>query len=217
MTNYVTPPLAEELKEREIAFLDTAGNAYLEHPAVLIYIGERSKTPAKTNDGERDTRTFNPSGLQVILPLLCHPEWADRPYLEIDQIAGVAHGTVGWVLAELPRLGFIAEVGGRRRLLQPERLLQQWIEAYARLSDRDCCSVALTRIIWIGIRRSIPENMATSWAASLQPPVSLNIYVPAQSPFTERRLNRDFYSINGFGLPPRLLERMALSRRARIT
>jgi hypothetical protein len=26
----------------------------------------------------------------------------------------------------------MAEVGGKRRLLQPERLLQQWVEAYAR-------------------------------------------------------------------------------------
>ncbi len=49
----------------------------------------------------------------MIFPLLYHPEWADRPYLEIAQITGVAHGTVGWVFAELPRLGFIAEVGGK--------------------------------------------------------------------------------------------------------
>jgi hypothetical protein len=38
----------------------------------------------------------------------------------------------GWVLAELAKRGFMAEVGGKRRLLQPERLLQQWVEAYAR-------------------------------------------------------------------------------------
>jgi hypothetical protein len=44
----------------------------------------------------------------------------------------VAHGTVGWVLADLPTLGFIAEINGERRLLRPELLLKQWAEAYAR-------------------------------------------------------------------------------------
>ena len=130
VTNYVTPPLADALKQRGIAFLDEAGNAYLNHPPSLIWV--KGQRPKQKNGANPTTRTFNPGGLQVIFPLLCHPEWANRPYREIAQIAGVAHGTVGWVLAELPNLGFMAEVGGKRRLLQPERLLQQWVEAYAR-------------------------------------------------------------------------------------
>lgn len=131
VTNYVTPPLADALKERGIAFLDEAGNAYLNHPPLLVWVkGQRPNQ--KLNPPNVTTRTFNPGGLQVIFSLLCHPEWADRSYREIAQMAGVAHGTVGWVLAELPKLGFMAEVGGKRRLLQPERLLQQWVEAYAR-------------------------------------------------------------------------------------
>ncbi|MBI4526538.1 MAG: hypothetical protein HY695_22285 [Deltaproteobacteria bacterium] len=131
VTDYVTPPLADALKERGIAFLDAAGNAYLDHPPLLVWVkGQRPKeTPVTAN---LTTRTFNPGGLKVLFPLLCRPEWANRPYREIAQLAGVAHGTVGWVLAELPKLGFMAEVAGKRRLLQPERLLQQWVEAYAR-------------------------------------------------------------------------------------
>lgn len=131
VTNHVTPPLADALRERGIAFLDEAGNAYLNHPPLLIWVkGQRLKQ--KLDRANPTTRTFNPSGLQVIFPLLCHPEWTNRPYREIAAMAGVAHGTVGWVLAELPKLGFLAEVGGKRRLLQPERLLHQWVEAYAR-------------------------------------------------------------------------------------
>jgi len=131
VTNYVTPPLADALKERGIAFIDAAGNAYLNHPPLLVWVkGQKPKETLVT--ANLTTRTFNPSGIQVLFPLLCHPDWADRPYREIAQLAGVAHGTVGWVLAELPKLGFMAEVAGKRRLLQHERLLQQWVEAYAR-------------------------------------------------------------------------------------
>jgi len=131
VTDYVTPPLADVLKERGIAFLDAAGNAYLNHPPLLVWVKGQKPTQPLT-PANVPTRTFNPSGLQALFPLLCNPNWTDRPYREIAQLAGVAHGTVGWVLAELPKLGFMAEVGGRRRLLQPERLLQQWVEAYAR-------------------------------------------------------------------------------------
>jgi hypothetical protein len=77
-------------------------------------------------------RAFQASGLQVLFTLLCNPELADRPYREIAHLTGVAHGTVGWVMPELPRLGYIAEMKGRRRLLNPERLLKHWVEAYAR-------------------------------------------------------------------------------------
>jgi hypothetical protein len=131
VTDYLTPTLADILKERGIAFLDAAGNAYLNHPPLFVWVkGQKPIQPLL--NATVTTRTFKPSGLQVLFPLLCNPNWTDRPYREIAQLAGVAHGTVGWVFAELPKLGFIAEVGGKRRLLQPERLLQQWVEAYAR-------------------------------------------------------------------------------------
>jgi len=130
VTDYVTPPLADELRARRVAFIDTAGNAYLDRPPLLVWV--KGQRPAKRAAAQTAGRAFQASGLQVVFALLCHPEQVDLPYREIAKRAGVAHGTVGWVMAELPKLGFVAEVGGKRRLLQPERLLQQWVEAYAR-------------------------------------------------------------------------------------
>ncbi len=131
ITDYATPPLAEKLKARNIAFLDAAGNAYLNQPPIYVWIkGERpeDKPPADKVTG----RAFQASGLKVLFALLCHPEWVAEPYREIARLAGVAHGTVGWVMADLPKLGFLAEINGERRLLQPELLLKRWAEAYAR-------------------------------------------------------------------------------------
>lgn len=130
VTDYVTPPLADELRARRVAFIDTAGNAYLDRPPLLVWV--KGQRPTGRAIPRTAGRAFQASGLQVIFALLCHPEEVHLPYREIAKLAGVAHGTVGWVMAELPNLGFIAEVGGKRRLLQPERLLQQWVEAYAR-------------------------------------------------------------------------------------
>jgi hypothetical protein len=130
VTDYVTPPLADELRARRVAFMDAAGNAYLDRPPLLVWV--KGQRPAKGAAAQTAGRIFQAGGLQVIFALLCDPERANLPYREIAKLAGVAHGTVGWVMAELLKLGFIAGVGGKRRLLQSERLLQQWVEAYAR-------------------------------------------------------------------------------------
>jgi hypothetical protein len=131
IADYVTPPLAEKLKARNIAFLDAAGNAYIDQPPIYVWIkGERPDEKPAIN--KVTGRAFQANGLKVLFALLCHPEWVAQPYREIARLAGVAHGTVGWVMADLPTLGFVAETKGERRLLQPRLLLKQWAEAYAR-------------------------------------------------------------------------------------
>ncbi len=131
VADYVTPPLAEKLKDRGVAFLDAAGNGYIDQPPLFVWVkGERLREEPVAGPGTG--RAFQASGLKVIFALLCHPEWTERPYREIGRLAGVAHGTVGWVMAELPKLGFVGTIAGRRRLLQCELLLRQWVEAYAR-------------------------------------------------------------------------------------
>jgi len=131
MADYVTPQLAEQLKANKIAFADAAGNAYIEQPNWLIWVkGEKPTEGAYA--AEQKGRAFQASGLRVLFALLCQPTLINENYRAIAKAAGVAHGTVGWVMAELPGLGFVAEIAGKRRLLQPERLLQQWVEAYAR-------------------------------------------------------------------------------------
>jgi hypothetical protein len=130
VADHVTPPLADALRAQGIEFIDAAGNAFLNQPPLLVFVkGQRllEERPAL----ERG-RAFQATGLQVLFALLARPELVARPYREIAAAAGVAHGTVGWVMAELPGLGCIAKVGGRRRLINAERLLDRWTEAYAR-------------------------------------------------------------------------------------
>lgn len=130
VTDHVSPPLAERLRELGLQFIDSAGNAFLIRPALLIWVkGER---PPERLHPSVPSRAFKASGLRVLFALLAVPGLVSQPYRAIADHAGVAHGTVGWVMAELPRLGFLAEIGGQRRLLQPERLRRQWVEAYAR-------------------------------------------------------------------------------------
>ena len=132
VTDYVTPQLAETLRERGVAFLDTAGNAYINHPPLLIWV--KGQRPAEKPKAEfMEGRAFQTTGLKVVFALLCQPELVHRPYRKIAPIAGVARGTVGWVMADLVQGGFIVKLRGQRRLRNRRRLLDIWIEAYARV------------------------------------------------------------------------------------
>lgn len=131
IADYVTPPMAETLREEGVQFLDAAGNAYLNHPPWFIWVKGERPTHHFAAHVPRG-RAFAPTGLMVMLAVLCKPELVARPYRELAAAAGVAHGTVGWVMPELAHLGFVADVGGKRRLLNPAELLKQWTEGYLR-------------------------------------------------------------------------------------
>jgi len=134
VTDYATPQVADALKAEGIAFLDAAGNAFLERPGLLLWVTGR-KPVAKTTAPALG-RAFQPTGLQVVFVLLCDPDAVNLPYRELAQKAGVAHGTVGWVMPDLARTGFVDALKGRRRtkrLFQRARLLAQWVDAYARV------------------------------------------------------------------------------------
>jgi len=137
ITDYVTPALADELHRRGVQFIDTAGNAYLVGPNFLVWV--KGQRPPLIPEGPKAAgRIFAATGLQVLFVLLCRPEWIERPYREIAQAAGVAHGTVGWVMGDLPTLGFMAKINRQRRLINGEQLLRQWVEAYARTLRPKC-------------------------------------------------------------------------------
>lgn len=134
ITDYVAPDLADTLKERGIPFLDAAGNAYIKQANLLIWI--KGQKPAAKTTVITAGRAFQPTGLQVIFTLLCNPQAINLSYRELAKMAGVAHGTVGWVMPDLQQLGFVRDLQGKRgtrRLFGHERLLNQWADAYARV------------------------------------------------------------------------------------
>jgi hypothetical protein len=128
VTRYVNPNMAERLKQMEIPFLDTLGNAYLNAPPIFIYM--KGHTPQRF-PRERPTRAFVPAGLRVVFALLCRQELAGAPFRTIAQTAHVALGTVAWVVDDLVRLGHLLEMGKRRRrLIHKQQLLERWVAAF---------------------------------------------------------------------------------------
>lgn len=133
VADYINPAMAETLRAQGREFLDAAGNAYIQQPHVLVWATGRK--PVLKTQAPQVGRAFQPTGLQVLFALLCQPDWVNLPYRELAARAGVAHGTVGWVMPDLQRQGFVADLNGKRgtrRLFDGERLLALWADAYAR-------------------------------------------------------------------------------------
>ena len=133
VTAYITPPMAERLREQRIAFLDTAGNAYLDRAPLLVWV--KGQKPEARSVAPEVGRAFQPTGLKVLFALLCNPDAVNLPYRQVAAMVNVAHGTVGWVMADLTQLGYLRESGGKRRmrrLFERSRILPRWTEAYAR-------------------------------------------------------------------------------------
>lgn len=131
--DYVNPKMADKLRQQRVQFIDAAGNAFINQPPVYVYVTgnrqeERGVMPTK--DGVK--RAFDPKGLMVIYAFLRNPKLVNAPYREIAEKAGVALGTVGWVLNGLKTAEFIRDKGRKkgRHLIQYRKLLERWVEAW---------------------------------------------------------------------------------------
>jgi hypothetical protein len=129
ITRYVTPQIADLLRETGTQFLDTAGNAYLNEPPLFVFI--KGNKPSEGDKEKLPIRAFRPTGLQVVFALICNPDLERAQYREIAEVADVALGTVAWVMQDLRKMGNLVEMGKRgRRLIEKDKLLGRWATAY---------------------------------------------------------------------------------------
>jgi hypothetical protein len=125
---FISRQIAERCRELHLPFIDTAGNAYLERPGLLIYVSGQTKPADNQTD---DFRALNPAGLQIVFVLASQPALLQTTYRTIGARAGVALGSVGPVMKDLESRGYV-RFGKRpdRRLLDPERMIQEWATHY---------------------------------------------------------------------------------------
>jgi hypothetical protein len=129
---FVPEPAAEILRERGLAFVDLAGNAFISGDGLLIDV--RGRRPAKEavpalSPGLR--RPFTRSGAQVTFCLLAWPDLADWPVRGLADVSGAALGTVHAVLRDLQAGGYLVDGPSGRALVRGGDLLNRWAEAYA--------------------------------------------------------------------------------------
>ncbi len=128
-TNHVTGYMADQLKQNQIEFIDTAGNAFITQPP--IYIFAKGNKPPDVFRQVPHKQAFRPTGLRVVFAFLRNPDLVKKPYREIAAIADVALGNIGWIIRHLKDLGYMFDMGKRGlKLTEREKLLNRWVTEY---------------------------------------------------------------------------------------
>jgi hypothetical protein len=129
VTKYVPPPLADLMKDMGLFFMDLAGNAYINKPPFYVFV--KGNKLAEELRPAATKRLFKTAGLKVVFTLLCAPDIANLPYRRIAGMTDVALGTVEWIFRDLKEMGFLMEMGRRKRRMTNLLALQKrWVEAY---------------------------------------------------------------------------------------
>lgn len=137
VADYVNPKMADRLRELEIPYIDTVGNAFINEKPLYVFI-KTTKTQANQEGnvkGQTNTKTlgraFNPTGLKVVYEFIKDERILNATYREIAAKADVALGTIGWVINDLKQGGYLVEIGQKnRRLKRKRRLLDKWVDGY---------------------------------------------------------------------------------------
>ena len=123
---YISREVADRCRLLHLSFIDTAGNAYLEAPGLMIYsVGQPRPEPR-----QQTFRSLNYAGLKLIFTLLCQPQFLANSYRNIAAAAGVALGSVGPCLQDLEARGYLRHDLKTRKWIDPDRMLQEWTTHY---------------------------------------------------------------------------------------
>jgi len=190
-------------REAGIGYLDCCGNAFLKFNSVYVQV---TGTRNRFSERKQIRTLFHDKATIPLRVMLSRPgEW-----LTTREIADTGHLSLGWVsqiLQQMQADGYIERKrGGGSRLMQPRRLVRDWLDEYDfesndvfpfQLQDGDP-EIVLQRL------RTIDADLASRYALTLQSavhalrlrrgqrrlPFDVHVYVPDLSGDLEDTLER---------------------------
>lgn len=139
ITTYVSPGLAESLRKKNIQFIDSCGNAYVEGSGLYIFVNKQIKTPAYRQRREQSSSLFQPSGLKVIYICLADiisqnnsnlRSYAINNLKALSATAGVSLGSASNTRNQLLAKEYAIKTSSGIELTNKESLLKKWVNAY---------------------------------------------------------------------------------------
>jgi hypothetical protein len=128
VTHYVNPAQGEKLRAFKLAYIDTAGNCFIDLPDLHLFVtGKRMEDRQAVPKGE----FHRPAEIRVLFALLCVKGLEQRTHEDIRRQTGVAIGTINHLLKTLTEEGFLVKLQRRpRRLVRKKELIDRWTAAY---------------------------------------------------------------------------------------
>lgn len=130
VTEYVSARVGEALREHGVHYIDASGNAHLAGGGLFLLIGGQPRKRARPQTRPEVKTTWSRAALPIVHRLLNEREALQRSYRDLAEVSTVSLGTVHNVMDDLKARGFLLELRGKTRLVERERLFQQWVASY---------------------------------------------------------------------------------------
>ncbi len=127
-SNQISPSLHEYMVENRLNYIDLAGNMFIDRDSILININGK-KVMNSANLQDKNRLVFYSSSLKIIFHLLHNKEFCQNNYRYIRTVTKVSLGTITKTIKKLQSFDIL---NNDKVLIQPKKLLELWIENYAR-------------------------------------------------------------------------------------
>ena len=191
LSDYISKPLKEKLRQKNISYIDAAGNFFLKKEKTFIYI-ETNQT--NRNNFKKSNRAFSPAGLKVIYSLLTVPNLLVKSYRDIAEQSTVSIHTVGKVIKELLRDSYIVKATENSYTIRDkERLFQDWVTLFnkilrPKLKQRKYKSLKKNQELFASLKQSTKnDSIGGELAAQMVTDylIAENIYFYTEESFLE--------------------------------
>lgn len=124
----IFPKIKEELRKQGIAYLDAAGNIFLQTTNYYLRIeGFKSQQTQL----EKPNRAFKATGLKLIYLFLMNGDLLNQPQRTMAGEAGIALGNINYILNGLKEQKFLIQKGRTEfQIINRNELLQRWMSGF---------------------------------------------------------------------------------------
>lgn len=129
IANRLFPKIKEELRQREIPYLEANGNICLKKDGLFLFVDTQKPLDIEKNKGNR---AFTKTGLKVLFYLLQHKEAINLPQRELADLTNVALGNIPQIIEGLKETGYLIPLNNKNFIWENRKeLLERWIAEYA--------------------------------------------------------------------------------------
>lgn len=129
VANRIFPKIKEELRLKEIPYIEANGNIFLKTDDVLLFVDSQKPLATENN---KTNRAFTKTGLKVLFYLLQHKEAINLTQRKLAEKTGVALGNIPQVIGGLKETGFLTPLNNKTYVWENRAaLLERWIAEYA--------------------------------------------------------------------------------------
>jgi hypothetical protein len=129
IANRIFPKIKEELRQKEIPYLEANGNIFLKKDGLLLFIDTQKSLDIEKNKGNR---AFTKTGLKVLFYLLHHKDAINLTQRELAEKTGVGLGNIPQVIGGLKETGYLIPLNNKTYVWENRKaMLERWITEYA--------------------------------------------------------------------------------------